>query len=108
MRSISKLTMMKIDSSLNSSLNRDRFHNKIVRELKTSQEKDNKFFQVILFWKRIGVKQKHQVKTSKYCCRNNIVSSNCGNDIIVSSSGQKKIDNFASCLSLVNSDFIIF
>ena len=37
-----------------------------------------------------------------------MISRNCGNEIVLSPSGQKKIDNLASCLSLVKSDFIIF
>ena len=96
--------MMKIDSSLNNVV----YHTNIVRKVNISRGNSNKFFKLILFWKCLQVKKKNQAKTSKYCSRNNIVARNFGNEIVLSASGQKKIDNFASCLSLVKSDFIIF
>lgn len=40
--------------------------------------------------------------------QNNIRSSNSGNDIFLSPSGQVKIDNLASCRTLGCCDFIVF
>ncbi|MDJ0680391.1 MAG: hypothetical protein QNJ18_11060 [Xenococcaceae cyanobacterium MO_167.B52] len=47
-------------------------------------------------------------KTLKYRSPNNILFVNFSNDIILSPSGQAKIDNSNSCRSLLRSDFIIF
>lgn len=47
-------------------------------------------------------------KNLKYRFQDNIISANFGNEIILSPSGQTKIDNLNSCLSLVRSDFILF
>ena len=38
----------------------------------------------------------------------NVCTNSLGNDIVVSPAGQFKIDNLTSCLSLDESDFIIF
>ncbi len=104
-RGISELIMIKINSTLNS----DFFHNTTVfRKVNMPRGNSNKFFNLILFWRWRQIKQKNRAKTSKYCSQNNMISANCGNEVVLSSSGQKKIDNLASCLSLVKSDFIIF
>ncbi len=47
-------------------------------------------------------------KRLKYAVEDNLLSANFGNEIILSSSGQAKVDNLNSCLTLVSSDFIVF
>ena len=47
-------------------------------------------------------------KNLKYRFQNNIISANFGNEIILSPSGQAKMDSLNSCLSLVRNDFIVF
>ena len=47
-------------------------------------------------------------KTLKYHFSDNIISAKFDNDIVLSPSGQAKMDSLNSCLSLVRSDFIVF
>lgn len=47
-------------------------------------------------------------KVLKYPFQDNIISANFGNEIILNSSGQAKVDNLNSCLTFVRSDFIVF
>ena len=63
------------------------------------------FFQ---FWNRRKVKNKKQKEAFKSNSQNNLVSDYLSNDIILSCSGQVKIENLDSCLNLVRSDFIVF
>lgn len=56
--------------------------------------------------KKISRKQKEKFFQSS--SQNNLCSSNLGGDILISSSGQAKIDNLASCRTLVDCDFIVF
>ncbi len=64
--------------------------------------KTAKFFHRIAFWKYVPVTSKEQRKTIPDC------SKNLGRDMIISASGQVKIDNLESCRNLVSSDFIVF
>ena len=100
---------MKTNSSFNTDRQNptlcDRYHRQPLEELNSNS---NKFLELISCWKKKLVKKKNQKNTSKYCSQNHLFSGNCCNEIILSHSGQEKIDNFASCLSLVNNDFIIF
>ena len=71
-----------------------------------------------MYRKHLAKEEKHIVqslnhrrskgKTFKYHFSDNIISANFGNDIILSPSGQAKMDSLNSCLSLVRSDFIVF
>lgn len=56
--------------------------------------------------KKIRFKKKEKIFPSS--SQNNLCSSNLGSDILVSRSGQAKIDNLASCRTLVDCDFIVF
>lgn len=49
--------------------------------------------------------QEKRLKTSSH---NNVISINFGREILISRSGQLKLDNLESCLELVSSDFIVF
>ena len=60
------------------------------------------------FWNRRKVKNKKQKEAFKSNSQNNLVSDYLSNDIILSCSGQVKIENLDSCLNLVRSDFIVF
>ena len=64
--------------------------------------KTARFFQRICFWKYVPVSSNKQRKTIQDC------SNNSGRDMIISASGQVKIDNLESCRNLVSSDFIVF
>lgn len=54
------------------------------------------------------IKSEKLKRTSQSSSQKNIRSNNLGNDIFVSRSGQAKIDNLDSCLSLCSCDFIVF
>ena len=54
--------------------------------------------------KKRSTKEK-RLKTSSH---NNIISINFGREILISRSGQLKLENLESCLELVNRDFIVF
>lgn len=56
--------------------------------------------------KKIKINSKK--KAVKNTSPNNIPANHIGNDIFVSRSGQAKIDNLDSCLSLCSCDFIVF
>ena len=47
-------------------------------------------------------------KTRKYNFSDNVISASFNNDIILSASGQAKMNSMASCLSLVRNDFIVY
>ena len=47
-------------------------------------------------------------KTRKYNFSDNVISVSFNNDVILSASGQTKMDSRASCLSLVRDDFIVY
>lgn len=49
-----------------------------------------------------------QFKTLKYHFSDNIIHASFNNDVILSASGQAKIDCLESCLSLVKDDFIVY
>jgi hypothetical protein len=56
--------------------------------------------------KKISRKQKEKLFQNSF--RNNHCHSYLGSDIFISRSGQAKIDNLASCRTLVDCDFIVF
>ncbi len=47
-------------------------------------------------------------KTRKYNFSDNVICASFNNDVILSASGQTKMDSIASCLSLVRDDFIVY
>ncbi|MGK7952475.1 MAG: hypothetical protein AB4368_27730 [Xenococcaceae cyanobacterium] len=53
-------------------------------------------------------KRSTQEKTLKTSSHNNVISVNFGREILISRSGQLKLENLESCLELVSSDFIVF
>jgi hypothetical protein len=60
---------------------------------------------------RKTVKKISRKKKEKFCQsspRNSFGSCNLGGDILINPSGQAKIDNLASCRTLVDCDFIVF
>ncbi len=59
-------------------------------------------------WKYRKVNSKEKEKRFLRSSKDSILSGNFSNDILISSSGQLKIDNLESCLNLVGTDFIIF
>ena len=59
-------------------------------------------------WKYRKVNSKEKQKRFLRRCKDTILYGNFSNDILISSSGQVKIENLESCLNLVSTDFIIF
>lgn len=49
-----------------------------------------------------------QEASLNHCSQNKLFNDDFSNDVVISNSGQTKIDTRASCLSLVSSDFIVF
>ncbi|MDJ0741979.1 MAG: hypothetical protein QNJ32_01320 [Xenococcaceae cyanobacterium MO_167.B27] len=71
-------------------------------------EKTNRCLELFKFWKYRKVDSKKKQKRFKGSSKDNILYGNFGNDILISRSGQAKIDNLDSCLNLERSDFIVF
>lgn len=63
----------------------------------------NRVLQSCLWWnnKQASITQKDENCQRTY-------ANNFSNDVLISPSGQKKIDNLDSCLNLISSDFIVF
>ncbi|MFM2311223.1 MAG: hypothetical protein RLZZ04_499 [Cyanobacteriota bacterium] len=54
------------------------------------------------------IRRKKKEKFFQSSSQNNLCSSNLGSDILISRSGQAKIDNLESCQTLIDCDFIVF
>jgi hypothetical protein len=54
------------------------------------------------------IRRKKKEKLFRSSSQHNLWSSNLGSDILISRSGQAKIDNLQSCRTLVDCDFIVF
>jgi hypothetical protein len=71
-------------------------------------QKIDNFFELLKSWKHRHLHTKEKEKLLKSSFDTQIVTNNSDNEMIISCSGQAKIDNLDSCLDLDDCDFIFF
>jgi hypothetical protein len=73
-----------------------------------NHQKIDSFLELLKFWKHRHINTKEKEKVFQSSLRTQIIIGNSDKEMIVSCSGQAKIDNLDSCLDLDDCDFIIF
>jgi hypothetical protein len=73
-----------------------------------NHQKIDSFLELFNYWKHKKINIKDQDKVFKSSFNEQIINNNSSKEIIISHSGQAKIDNLNSCLDLDDCDFINF
>lgn len=66
------------------------------------------FSQLSKYWKSQHNNHKNPSELPKSSLKTSVIAHNSGHEMIISTSGQVKIDNLNSCLDLDECDFIVF